>query len=649
MAGALTVRRVVAWLGWKVDTSDYDRFNKKTDEAKKGLEGVERQAGETKRSLVSMATDSLAKFDLVSNAIAKLLEPLKAVVATGARYESLRAALTTAEGGADKAAAAFARLQKFAAATPFQLDELTESYLLLKNQGLDPSERAMRAYGDTAAANGKHFKQMAEAVADAATGEFERLKEFGIKASSAGDKVSFSFKGVTTTVGKNAEEIQRYLISLGETNFAGGMERQSKTLEGLWSTLKDNIAAASDELFQAGLGDVLKEIVKDGIEGAKALGKWIIANKELIRLKLKEIFAGIRDAVAGLVSILGSDTAKGLVGVLGSVLSLLTQMPGGIATVVTGLGAMRLAVMASLGPWGLLAGAAIGALTAIVSYAADAERRTQSLGRSVSRMVKGGLYEQSLGGKSYDELQAMKRDIASEKRRGRTIREDVRGMSPAQIKRLEKERQLDLEATERRERALDEELGRRQASARELRDSVNQRTKEKAEDFEKSEERRYQMAADREELRYLKRKKRLSHEERARKMELEDVMRKEQKAIRKSGELDADDYGELVEIGDDLAKTKKPKKKKEKKTLMDLITGKGTGDGTGRAHGLGTTIINIDARNTIHVTVPPPTGLVDATGTQAAAIASRAGDDIGAAIEPWLDRQRREIKRVMEG
>ena len=34
---------------------------------------------------------------------------------------------------------------------------------------------------------GKDLSQMIEAVADATTGEFERLKEFGIKAGKEGD------------------------------------------------------------------------------------------------------------------------------------------------------------------------------------------------------------------------------------------------------------------------------------------------------------------------------------------------------------------------------------------------------------------------------------------------------------------------------
>jgi len=54
--------------------------------------------------------------------------------------------------------------------------------------------------GDLASSTGKSFDQLAEAVLDAQTGEFERLKEFGIKASANGDKVTFSFKEQKTTV-----------------------------------------------------------------------------------------------------------------------------------------------------------------------------------------------------------------------------------------------------------------------------------------------------------------------------------------------------------------------------------------------------------------------------------------------------------------
>ena len=160
-------------------------------------------------------------------------------VNTAGKYETLKVALETSLGSQDAAAKGFEQITAFAAKTPFQLEEVTSGFIKLKNMGLDNGEKALTSYGDTASAMGKSLNDMVEAVADAATGEFERLKEFGIRASSQGNKVSFTFKGVTTTVGKNSKEIQDYLIKLGQTNFAGGMDKQSQTLAGKFSTLKD--------------------------------------------------------------------------------------------------------------------------------------------------------------------------------------------------------------------------------------------------------------------------------------------------------------------------------------------------------------------------------------------------------------------------
>jgi hypothetical protein len=189
-------------------------------------------------------------------------------IKTSASYETLKVALETSLGSQEAAAKGFEQITTFAAATPFQLDEVAGAFIKLKNLGLDPSERALTSYGDTASAMGKGLNDMVEAVADAATGEFERLKEFGIRASSEGDNVKFTFKGVTTTVGKNSKEIEGYLIKLGETNFSGGMKKQSETLAGKFSTLKDTFS-----LTMAAFADDsgLSEWAKKGIDAASKL------------------------------------------------------------------------------------------------------------------------------------------------------------------------------------------------------------------------------------------------------------------------------------------------------------------------------------------------------------------------------------------
>ncbi|WP_271856071.1 tape measure protein [Patiriisocius marinus] len=193
---------------------------------------------------------------------APLLAAGFAAVKTAADFETLQTSLVTALDGSEEAAkSAFDQITSFAAKTPFQVEQVAAAFIKLKNFGLDPSERALNSYGNTASAMGKDLNQVVEAVADAATGEFERLKEFGIKAKQQGDEVSFTFKGITTTVGKNAEEIQQYLLNIGETDFAGGMERQSKTFNGVLSTLKDNL-----KLLAASFGSIIIEYLQPLIE-----------------------------------------------------------------------------------------------------------------------------------------------------------------------------------------------------------------------------------------------------------------------------------------------------------------------------------------------------------------------------------------------
>lgn len=92
---------------------------------------------------------------------------------------------------------------------------------------------------------------MTLAVADATTGEFERLKEFGIKAKSQGEKVTFTFQGVSKTIGKNAQEIEGYLHSIGDVQFAGAMEAQADTLNVALSNMGDSLVKAIGDSFDA--------------------------------------------------------------------------------------------------------------------------------------------------------------------------------------------------------------------------------------------------------------------------------------------------------------------------------------------------------------------------------------------------------------
>jgi hypothetical protein len=156
------------------------------------------------------------------------------------QYQDFIAQLKVSTKSAENAAIAYQAIEEFAATTPYSVAEATTAFIKLVNMGLTPSEKALRSYGNTASSMGKGLNDMIEAVADAATGEFERLKEFGIKANKQGEEITFRFQGVSTTVKNTATDIEDYLIRIGNVNFEGAMAERMKTLGGVMSNLGDS-------------------------------------------------------------------------------------------------------------------------------------------------------------------------------------------------------------------------------------------------------------------------------------------------------------------------------------------------------------------------------------------------------------------------
>lgn len=196
---------------------------------------------------------------------------LKKALGSTIEVQDFQAQLKTATGSVENAAEAFEALEDFATTTPFTLDQSLNGFIKLTNLGLTPSEQALRSYGNTASAMGKDLSQLVEAVADATTLEFERLKEFGIKAKQEGDRVSFTFRGMTTTIGKNAAEIEEYLISLGENEFDGAMVDRMNTVGGQVSNLGDSWEKLWRTVSELGVGNVISDTIQIGIDALSHL------------------------------------------------------------------------------------------------------------------------------------------------------------------------------------------------------------------------------------------------------------------------------------------------------------------------------------------------------------------------------------------
>lgn len=270
----------IASLIIRVSTTGVDRVTSQ-------LNGLTKAAGAAAAAVVSLET---AK------------QVFSALVASQRNFDKLNSGLITMTGSAENAAKAFSVLQQFAKETPYGLNQAVEGFTKLVALGLNPSKEALISYGNTAAAMGKDLNQMIEAVADASTFEFERLKEFGIKSSQQADTVSFTFRGVTTTVKKNSEEIQKYLLNIGNTDFAGAMETRSKTLDGQLSSLADSFDGLVLAVAQSGFGDAVGEQAATAEDAITALTDAIASNEIAATLQdwatlFNESFKFISDAL----------------------------------------------------------------------------------------------------------------------------------------------------------------------------------------------------------------------------------------------------------------------------------------------------------------------------------------------------------------
>ena len=290
-----------------------------------------------------------------------------AAVKKAADFETLRTALQTATGSAEAASAAFAMLSEFSSKTPFQLEELVSGFIKLKNRGIEPTIDTLTSFGNTAGAMGKTMDDMIEAVADAITGEFERLKEFGIVARTNGDRIAFTFRGTRHVVRKNAADIAAYLKYLGKVEFAGGMERQAATLHGAFSNLRDSVSVAMGKIG----ADVTKttnldDRVRRFAEGIGGLSEKFTALPEPIKELVT--WAGLGVAAFGPVLAGLGEVAIG-VGVL---IAIAPQIIAGFAAIGTVAAA---AFGALISPIGI----AIAGVVALGIWIADIAKRADSL------------------------------------------------------------------------------------------------------------------------------------------------------------------------------------------------------------------------------------------------------------------------------
>ncbi len=237
------------------------------------LKAIDNSVGQNQRSVgkYSLALQGLGEkiqLFIAGLGIQQLFSFGKEIINTRAEFQKYEIVLENSLGSQRKAAEALGMIEEFAAKTPFSVAELTASYIKLVNQGFKPTQKELTKLGDLASSTGKSFDQLTEAIIDAGTFEFERLKEFGIRAKKEGDNITFTFKNQETTVKATNESIRAYILSLGELpgvlganeKIAQGLTGQISNLGDAWDGLKNTIGKLIEVPVSKFLGTISEKI-----------------------------------------------------------------------------------------------------------------------------------------------------------------------------------------------------------------------------------------------------------------------------------------------------------------------------------------------------------------------------------------------------
>lgn len=176
-----------------------------------------------------------------------------AVLAVQNDLEAMDDRLETLTGSTEGANREFERMRRIAADLPATALQVSDAFATLETRGLRGTADNLESILNLSAGFGKSVSQTVEALADAQTLEFERLKEFGIRGKQAADTVSLAFQGTTTEVEKSGQAVVDAILEIGATEFEGVAERGLDNLNNAFAGLNSEIAIwlRNNETFAA--------------------------------------------------------------------------------------------------------------------------------------------------------------------------------------------------------------------------------------------------------------------------------------------------------------------------------------------------------------------------------------------------------------
>ena len=244
-------------------------------------------------------------------AIAGVSAAMGAGVAAGVKYnatiENYQTSFEVMTGSAEKAAEVVDRLKKLGAETPFEMPQLAEVTQLLMNYGFTADEAIdrMQMLGDISQGSADKMQRIATAygqMSSAGKVQLEDVKQM-IEAGfnplqEISESTGESMQSLYDRISSGTLAVDEITASMQRATSEGGkyyqsMEKQSQTISGMISTLKDNAQQLLGEVVQPitesfstkllpaaidAINQLTTAFQEQGFEGLIAVGGQIISN-----------------------------------------------------------------------------------------------------------------------------------------------------------------------------------------------------------------------------------------------------------------------------------------------------------------------------------------------------------------------------------
>ena len=294
-------------------------------------------------------------------------------VALAAQMEQTRIAFTTMLGSAQKADRFLRDLWDFAARTPFEFQGLVNASRQLMAMGFAAEDviPVMTAVGNAVSALGggqfeiervvRALGQMG-AKGKVTAEEMRQLAELGLPvwrwlAEAIGVSIPEAMKKAEKS-GISAATGIRAIIEGINREFPGMMERQSRTILGMWSTIKDNITAVlrtlGEEIIRTfNIGGIMERVIQ-----------WLQVLANVIQQR------GLRGA---LEAIFPPHVRLAIIAIAGAIAGMLVP-----ALIQATLAAVRF--FAAMGPWAAIGSAVALAVAIIIRNFGNLARAVRAIG-----------------------------------------------------------------------------------------------------------------------------------------------------------------------------------------------------------------------------------------------------------------------------